>query len=80
MKIRRRWSRRPSRDFPGCIRKALRTGLPSSANRAPKIPIWSCPTAQHAEYEESFARFAKVFPDGFYVSERGRYFPDDSTG
>jgi len=26
-----------------------------------------------------FARFAKVFPDGFYVSERGRYFPDDVT-
>src|SRR6185436_5364464 len=26
----------------------------------------------------SFARFASVFPDVFYVKERGRYFPDDS--
>ena len=29
-------------------------------------------------YEASFARFASIFPDAFYVSERGRYFPDDS--
>ncbi len=36
------------------------------------------PAAQHAEYEAAFARFANVFPDGFYVSERGRYFPDNS--
>ena len=26
----------------------------------------------------AFARFAKVFPDQFMVTERGRYFPDDS--
>ncbi len=37
------------------------------------------PAAKHAEYVDSFARFARVFPDGFYVSERGRYFPDDFT-
>lgn len=37
------------------------------------------PHAQRARYEAAFSRFAAVFPDGFYVSERGRYFPDDST-
>jgi hypothetical protein len=36
------------------------------------------PKASRAKYEESFARFANVFPDQFYASERGRYFPDDS--
>jgi hypothetical protein len=37
------------------------------------------PHAERARYEAAFARFASVFPDGFYVTERGRYFPDDST-
>jgi hypothetical protein len=37
------------------------------------------PHAERARYEASFSRFASVFPDGFYVTERGRYFPDDST-
>ncbi|HUB79338.1 MAG TPA: DUF1592 domain-containing protein [Bryobacteraceae bacterium] len=36
------------------------------------------PAAQRGRYEASFARFASIFPDEFYVSERGRYFPDDS--
>ncbi len=36
------------------------------------------PHAQRAQYEAAFARFASVFPDTFYVTERGRYFPDDS--
>jgi len=36
------------------------------------------PRAAREKYEAAFARFASVFPDGFYVSERGRYFPDDS--
>jgi len=36
------------------------------------------PAAERTRYEAAFARFASVFPDTFYVSERGRYFPDDS--
>ncbi len=36
------------------------------------------PAAERPRYEASFARFASIFPDVFYVSERGRYFPDDS--
>lgn len=33
------------------------------------------PAGQRAQYEAAFAKFASVFPDMFYVSERGRYFP-----
>jgi Protein of unknown function (DUF1592)/Protein of unknown function (DUF1588)/Protein of unknown function (DUF1587)/Protein of unknown function (DUF1585)/Protein of unknown function (DUF1595) len=36
------------------------------------------PAAQRTRYEAAFSRFASVFPDAFYVTERGRYFPDDS--
>ena len=36
------------------------------------------PAAERKRYEASFERFASVFPDTFYVKERGRYFPDDS--
>jgi hypothetical protein len=36
------------------------------------------PAAGRSRYEASFARLASVFPDVFYVTERGRYFPDDS--
>jgi hypothetical protein len=36
------------------------------------------PAAERGRYEAAFARFASVFPDTFYVTERGRYFPDDS--
>ena len=36
------------------------------------------PVAERARYEQSFRRFASIFPDGFYVKERGRYYPDDS--
>jgi Protein of unknown function (DUF1592)/Protein of unknown function (DUF1588)/Protein of unknown function (DUF1587)/Protein of unknown function (DUF1585)/Protein of unknown function (DUF1595) len=37
------------------------------------------PAAQKAVYQKAFARLAFVFPDSFVVSERGRYWPDDST-
>ena len=36
------------------------------------------PAGERSRYEASFARFASVFPDTFYVTERGRFFPDDS--
>jgi hypothetical protein len=36
------------------------------------------PAAEHARYQAAFEKFANVFPDHFYIQERGRYFPDDS--
>ncbi len=37
------------------------------------------PAGQRARHEESFAHFANVFPDAFYVKERGKFFPDNSA-
>jgi hypothetical protein len=37
------------------------------------------PAAQRRRFEAAFARFASVFPDAFYITERGRYYPDDSA-
>ena len=36
------------------------------------------PAAERKRYEAAFSKFASVFPDVFYVRERGRYWPDDS--
>jgi mono/diheme cytochrome c family protein len=36
------------------------------------------PAGQRAAYEAAFARFSAVFPDAFYIPERGRYFPDNT--
>jgi len=36
------------------------------------------PAAERPRYETAFARFASVFPDAFYIKERGRFYPDDS--
>jgi hypothetical protein len=36
------------------------------------------PVAERGKYNASFTRFASVFPDTFVVSERGRFWPDNS--
>jgi hypothetical protein len=36
------------------------------------------PAGQKARYQKAFERFASVFPDTFMVTERGRYWPDNS--
>ncbi len=36
------------------------------------------PDGQRDRYEAAFARFSSVFPDAFYIRERGRFYPDDS--
>jgi mono/diheme cytochrome c family protein len=36
------------------------------------------PAGQRPLYEAAFARFSAVFPDAFYIAERGRYFPDNT--
>src|SRR5262245_40225276 len=36
------------------------------------------PAGERARYEAAFARFSSLFPDAFYVRERGRFYPDDS--
>jgi Protein of unknown function (DUF1592)/Protein of unknown function (DUF1588)/Protein of unknown function (DUF1587)/Protein of unknown function (DUF1585)/Protein of unknown function (DUF1595) len=41
-------------------------------------PDLHVPAARRAAYEAAFARFSAVFPDTFYIQERGRYFPDNT--
>ncbi len=36
------------------------------------------PDGQRERYEAAFARFSSVFPDTFYIRERGRFYPDVS--
>jgi hypothetical protein len=46
------------------------------ARLADQEPLRVPSAADRARYEAAFARFANVFPDAFYISERGRFFPD----
>jgi hypothetical protein len=41
-------------------------------------PDLRVPAAERARYEAAFAEFAAVFPDAFYVAERGRNYLDKS--
>ncbi len=43
-----------------------------------KNPDLEVPAGQRAQYEAAFARFSAIFPDTFYVRERGRFYPDDT--
>jgi hypothetical protein len=43
-----------------------------------KNPDLEVPAGQRARYEAAFAKFSSIFPDTFYVRERGRFYPDDS--
>ena len=43
-----------------------------------KNPDLEVPAGQRSRYEAAFARFSSIFPDTFYVRERGRFYPDDS--
>jgi hypothetical protein len=65
--------------YPGLHREAApRWAALSAKARAGDMDL-VVPAAERARYEAAFARFASVFPDTFYVTERGRYFPDDSS-
>ncbi len=64
--------------YPGLHREAApRWAALSAKARAGDVDL-VIPHAERARYEAAFSRFASVFPDAFYVQERGRYFPDDS--
>ncbi len=41
-------------------------------------PDLAVPAGQRARYEAAFARFCSVFPDAFYIRERGRFYPVDT--
>ncbi len=64
--------------YPGLHQESAPRWAALSAKARFGDPDLVVPAAERKRYEASFERFASVFPDKFYVSERGRYFPDDS--
>lgn len=64
--------------YPGLHKEAAPRWAALSAKARAGDTDLIVPFAQRKRYEAAFARFASVFPDTFYVTERGRYFPDDS--
>ncbi len=68
----------PEPRYPGLHREAAPRWAALTARARAGDTDLVVPAAERTRYEASFARFASVFPDVFYVSERGRYFPDDS--
>jgi hypothetical protein len=65
--------------YPGLHREAAPRWAALSAKARAGDTDLIVPAAERARYEAAFSRFASVFPDTFYVTERGRYFPDDSA-
>ncbi len=64
--------------YPGLHQEAAPRWAALSAKARAGDEDLVVPAAQRSRYEAAFARFASVFPDTFYITERGRYFPDDS--
>ncbi|MGO9255762.1 MAG: DUF1592 domain-containing protein [Bryobacteraceae bacterium] len=64
--------------YPGLHQEAAPRWAALTAKARAGDPDLVVTAAERSRYEASFARFASVFPDTFYVKERGRYFPDDS--
>jgi len=56
---------------------ALKAQIRAYASRIENADL-VVPAGQRARYEAAFAKFSSVFPDAFYVRERGRFYPDDS--
>lgn len=57
---------------------ANRTSFDRAALGVETDPDLRVPEGERERYETAFERFAAIFPDAFYVSERGRYFPDNT--
>ncbi|HTX38558.1 MAG TPA: DUF1592 domain-containing protein [Bryobacteraceae bacterium] len=64
--------------YPGLHREAAPRWAALVDKSRAGDPDLVVPAAKRSLYEASFRRFASIFPDAFYVKERGRYFPDDS--
>jgi mono/diheme cytochrome c family protein len=68
----------PIPKYPGLGQEAaVRAAALAIKARADDLDL-VIPTGQRARYEAAFARFSSVFPDAFYIRERGRFYPDDS--
>ncbi len=59
---------------PRTTRRRRRTGR--EERKAGPTPTWPSPPPRRHRYEAAFDRFCAVFPDAFYVAERGRNYLD----
>ena len=66
-------------DYPGLGREMAPRNRALQLHARAGNPDLVVPQGQMERYEKAFAQFAGVFPDAFYISERGRFFPDDSA-
>ncbi|MFM8893274.1 MAG: DUF1592 domain-containing protein [Planctomycetia bacterium] len=58
---------------------AVRAAALMKKARAEHEPLLTIPEGRsREEWERAMGRFAAVFPDAFFIRERGRFFPDDS--
>ncbi len=56
---------------------ALKRAVAEYIKERQEDPDLAVPAGQRAKYEEVMARFSSVFPDKFYLRERGRFYPVD---
>jgi hypothetical protein len=73
-----RWLRRRFRAMPACTRKLRRVGRLWSTNPDRRTPTWWFQRPSEPSMRLRLRVLLRCFPDQFFVSERGRYFPDDS--
>lgn len=64
--------------YPGLHQEGAYRAAALMKHARANVPDLVVPAAEHARYQAAFEKFANVFPDAFYVSERGRYYPDMS--
>ena len=69
------------------VPERIKTGLGRDAEARARVfalharagdPALVIPDGERDRHEAAFARFSSVFPDAFYIRERGRFYPDDS--
>jgi hypothetical protein len=64
--------------YPGLGQESAFRAAAVMLKRRAGDPDLVVPTGELAQYEAAFARLSSVFPDAFYIRERGRFFPDNS--
>ncbi len=65
--------------FGGSEQQQVRRATAAALKARREDPDLLIPATERERYEAAFARFSNVFPDVFYVKERGRFYPIDAV-
>ncbi len=65
--------------YPGLGRESAPRAMALQMHDRAGNPDLVIPDGRRERYEKAFAQLSDVFPDAFYISERGRFYPDDSA-